>query len=171
MLRKTKIFLLIGSVILLTLIVILITRSLSSRTGLQPEPVLPESQTGISSILNQSNPDTALKTKQILLPNLPIYIYNFKTSSGITTDISISSYKNDSPEMIRVEIFGPDYLYNQTNPNTNPNMVAFKESFEKVISILSENNVDIKDLHISMGNKKYIRDIAEEWIKTLNLLP
>lgn len=171
MLRKTKIFLLIGSVILLILLVVLITRSLSSRTGLQPEPVLPGSQTGTSSVLNQSNPDTAFKAKQILLPNLPIYIYNFKTSSGITTDISISSYKNDSPEMIRVEIFGPDYLYNQTNPNTNPNMVAFKESFEKVISILSENNVDIKDLHISMGNKKYIRDIAEEWIKTLNLLP
>ncbi|KKS62572.1 MAG: hypothetical protein UV30_C0014G0003 [Candidatus Collierbacteria bacterium GW2011_GWF1_42_50] len=50
-------------------------------------------------------------------------------------------------------------------------MIAFKESFEKVISILVENNVNIKDLHISMGNKKYIRDIAEEWIKTLNLLP
>lgn len=171
MLRKTKIFLLIGSVILLVLIVIFITRSLSSKTGIQPEPVIPESQIGTTSILNQSSPDVAFKTKQVLLPKLPIYLYNFKTSSGIATDISISSYKNDSPETIRIEIFGPDYLYNQTDPGTNPNMIAFKESFEKVISILVENNVNIKDLHISMGNKKYIRDIAEEWIKTLNLLP
>jgi hypothetical protein len=50
-------------------------------------------------------------------------------------------------------------------------MVAFKESFEKVKSILTEDGANISDLHISLSNKKYIRDVAEIWIKTLNLLP
>ena len=172
MLRKLKLVLLIGSVTLIVaIIVVLITRVVSPIINSETIPVLTKIQEPGISNLTQANPEKAIELKKIILPKLPIYIYNFQTSVGITTDIAISSYPNDPEETIRVEIFGPNYVYNQNNPQTNPNMIAFKESFEKVKNVLAENNVDTKDVHISLGNKKYIRDIAETWVEVLNLLP
>ncbi len=172
MLRKIKLFLLIGSVIILIAIVtLLISKSISPKTNIETTPVLTEITTPGISLLTQSDSTKALEIKKTLLPKLPIYIYSFQTSVGITTDIAISSYLNDTEETVRIEIFGLNYVYDQNDPQTNPNMIAFKESFEKVKEIFAENNVNINELHISLGNKKYIRDIAETWIKTLNLLP
>lgn len=172
MLRKIKIFLLLGSVILaITIAVILINKSISQKKATNTTPLIPNEQSQTISILTQSDTESAIKEKSAIFSKLPINIYGFNTSVGITTDIAISSYENDSLETIRVEIFGPNYVYNQNDPKTNPNMIAFAESFEKVKSVLKENNVNIEKTHISMGNKKYIRDIAEVWIKTLNLLP
>ena len=172
MLRKTKIFLLIGSVILLiTIVIVLITRSLSSTQGKLTEPIIPDETTRTPSVLIQSSSKVALNTKKNLLPKLPIIINGFQTSAGINTDITISSFPNDDADIVRIEIVGVDYTYNQNDPATNPNMVAFKESFQKVISVLKENNVDIKDLHVLLSNRLYIREIAETWLKTLNLLP
>lgn len=172
MLKKTKIILFIASAILiLTIIIVLITRSLNPATETGTEPVIPTSQTPTISQLTQSSFDTANKAKQTILPRLPIEITNFETSVRINTNILISSYINDSPDIVRIEIFGIDYLPGQNDPTTNPNMVAFKESFQKAIAILKENKIDIKNLHISLSNKQYIRDTAEVWIKILNLLP
>ena len=42
---------------------------------------------------------------------------------------------------------------------------------DKKTQATTENKVDIRDLHISLGHKQYIRDIAETWITTLHLLP
>lgn len=172
MLRKTKIFLIIGSITLLvTIIVVLITRSLSTPQGTITEPVIPEETIKTSSILIQSDNNTAIKAKSTLLPKLPINIKGFQTSANINTDISIDNYPNDDPDIVRVEIYNIDYTYDQKDPATNPDMVAFKESFEKVISILKENGVEIQDLHILMSNRQYIQEISESWIRTLNLLP
>ncbi len=172
MLRKTKIFLLIGSIILLiTIVIVLITRSLSSTQGTLTEPIIPGESTRTLSILIQSDNKTAFKAKSVLLPKLPISINGFQTSANINTDISIDNYPNDDPDIIRVEIYGVDYTYDQKDPATSPDMVAFKESFEKVVSVLKDNGVDIQDLHIYIGGRQYIREISENWIKTLNLLP
>jgi len=171
MLRKTQIFLIALSTLLaMAIIIIVITRMVnpsSSNTDSQIAPI----QNPTSSVLMESPTTTAEKVKSLILPKLPIEIHDFSTSVGIITNIIISSYDSDSPEMIRLEIYGLDYQYNQNDPNTNPNMIAFKESFEKAMSVLSENKVDIRDLHISLGHKQYIRDIAETWITTLHLLP
>lgn len=172
MLRKTKIVLLIGSVLLvITIIVTLLARSLKTSSPTTTTPLTPESASPTISLLMRSSSNVAQKTKAVLLPKLPIEIKNFDTSVGLKTNISISSFANDNPEVVRIEITGIDYQYNQNDPATNPNMVAFKESFEKAKAILSENQIDIRNLHISLSNRLYIREIAEVWIKTLNLLP
>ena len=172
MLKKTKIFFLIASgVIVLIIIVILLTRFIVPDTKIRTTPVLPGNNTQTVSILNNSEVTVATKAKTILLPQLPIDITNFENTNGIKTDIHISSFKNDNPEDVRIEIFGIDYNYNQNDPNTNPNMVAFKDSFVKAIDTIKADGVNINDLHILLSNKQYIRDVAETWIKTLNLLP
>ena len=172
MLRKTKLLLLIGSIILIVVIVIvLVSRSLGTTKKSENTPILSNPTTSTTSTLTQPNLDTATKTKQIILPQLPIEINSFETSVGINTDILISSFKNDDPDVVRVEVFGLDYLPNQNDPATNPNMVAFKESFEKAIAVLQEKGVSIKDLHIQLSNRQFIRDIAEGWINALHLLP
>lgn len=121
--------------------------------------------------LDKTDPKIAQENKNLLLPKLPIEIKNFNTSVNIKTDIFISSVSNDSPESVRIEILGPDYQYNQNDPNTNPNMIAYQESFDKVKSLLQENGVEITNLKVVLSNKQYIREIAENWINTLHLLP
>lgn len=173
MLRKTKIVLLFGSLIILVVIIsILIIRAVKPKTTTpQTISIIPEGQTTSTTILTQSSTESAIAAKKILLPKLPIEINNFNTSVGINTDILISSYNNDSPDVVRIEVFGIDYLPNHNDPSTNPNMVAFKESFEKAISTLQEDGVSIKNLHIQLSNREYIRSVAEGWINILNLLP
>lgn len=172
MLKKTKLFILIGTVLLIvTVIITLITQSLKPAVQVSTVPVIPKTTTPSTSLLMKSENSVAVKTKATLLSKLPIKISNFDTSVGIKTNILISSFDNDNPEVVRVEISGVDYQYNQNDPNTNPNMVAFKESFEKVKSIFLENQVDIKNLHILLSNRLYIREITENWIIILNLLP
>jgi hypothetical protein len=172
MLRKTKIILLIGSVLLIiTIAIVLVTRSLKPPVGTLTEPIIPTSQGTILSIGKQASLEVATASKQTLLPNLPIRILGFETSNGLKTDILISSYDNDEPEVVRIEVFGIDYIPDQNDPAKNPDMIAYRDSFKKAISIIKENNVNINDLHISLSNRKYIRDVAEVWIKTLNLLP
>lgn len=172
MLRKTKIVLLIGSTLLIiTIVIVLITRSLKPPVGTLTEPILPTSQGTILSLGKQASLEVAMASKKNLLPSLPIKISGFETTNGLKTDILISSYDNDDPEVVRIEVYGIDYIPDQNDPSKNPDMIAYRDSFQKAISLIKENGVNIKDLHISLSNRKYIRDVAEVWIKTLNLLP
>jgi hypothetical protein len=172
MLKKTKIFLLFAAIVLVIIFaIVLITKSVKTTSPAHTVPVIPSSEATSSSILSQSSLNTATQAKALLLPKLPLEVPSFTTSNGFTTDIIISSYKDDTPDIVRIEVYGIDYLPNQNDPATNPNMVAYKESFQKAISLLKENNVDITQLHILTSNQQYIRDITEIWIKDLNLLP
>ncbi|HOX96391.1 MAG TPA: hypothetical protein PLI45_03335 [Candidatus Woesebacteria bacterium] len=169
--KKIKILLTILALLLfVALIIAFLTPAPKETSTTQTIPVVPTT-TPTVSILRQSSSDVATKTKTALLPKLPINIKSFPTSVGINTDISISSYPNDDPDVVRIEVYGIDYIPNQNDPSTNPYMVAYQESFQKAISLLTENGVNIKDLHVSLSHRQYIRDVAETWIKTLNLLP
>ncbi|MCX6817053.1 MAG: hypothetical protein NTZ93_04250 [Candidatus Beckwithbacteria bacterium] len=113
---------------------------------------------------------TAVSAKQKLLPSLPIYIENFSTSVGITTTINLYNNPLDADYLIHFDIYGIDYQNPTTDENTNPNITAFKESFNHAKNLLQQKGVNLKDLYFIFGGPVYIQQTAELWIKTFSLL-
>lgn len=102
---------------------------------------------------------------------LPLYLESFNTSVGITTSINLYRLDTDEAEIVRLEIYGLSYLNSDSNEKKNPNVTAFKESYQKAISMLESNNIDPKKLIFVYGDKEYVRVTSEAWIKALNLHP
>lgn len=112
----------------------------------------------------------AITTKQKLQPYLPIYLENFSTSVGITTTINLYTIPQDPNYLIHFDIYGIDYQGPTTDESTNPNITAFKESFNHAKNLLKQKGVDLKDLYFIFGGPEYIQQTAELWIKTFSLL-
>ena len=170
---QLKIIIPLAALLIITIIVTLVVQSIQSTKNITTVPLIntgPSTTPVPGPTLPVLDKTVALKNKKLILPKFPIIIKDFNTSVGINTYINIDSYPTDSEEIVHLEIYGPDYQYNQDDPQTNPNMIAFKESFDKAKQILSDNKVDIRKLQLSMNTKAYIRDIANDWIIKLNLL-
>ena len=104
-----------------------------------------------------------------LYPDLPIYIESNETSVGITTTINIYRTVMDPWNLIRLEIYGPDY-HHPVIDKDDPNMVAFKETFLKAKDILSAKGINLSELNIEYSTVPYVRDVAEFWVENLYLL-
>jgi len=101
---------------------------------------------------------------------LPIYEENFNTSVGITTTLHLYILPDDPAETVRFEIYGLSYLNSDSSPFTNPNITAFKESFEHGLQLLKNHGVDPTKLIFIYGDKQYVRETTAAWVTKLGLL-
>lgn len=102
---------------------------------------------------------------------LPIYFKGFKTSVGIETDINIFVLKGDPKETVRFEIYGLSYLSPSADPAANPNVTAYKESFEHGLKLMRKEGLVPEQMIFLYSDIDYIRTAADSWVKQLNLLP
>lgn len=113
---------------------------------------------------------SAIKAKETLSPSLPISETEFETSVEINTTIFIYALASDPDYLIHIDIHGIDYGIQETDPDKNPNVTAFIESFNKTKALLEENGVEINEMLFVFGGRQYIQETAELWIKTFDLL-
>jgi hypothetical protein len=175
-------------------VILILTRSVTQKTGKTGEQSpSPTPQTSQVSSLPTSNfiPPTysqpslnsagqvdatskkvtdAISNKTKLAGSLPIYIANFKTSNGLKTSLNIYTIPGDPDYLIHVEIYGIDFENQNISKEENPNVTAFIESFQEIKRQLKGKGVDIHNIFFIFGQKVYIQQTAELWIKTFNLL-
>jgi len=112
--------------------------------------------------------DSALSQaeKNKIISSLPIRIENFQTSQNIKTTINIFSSTYDPQSSLHIEI----YNVNFNEPLIDgANAIAFKESFIEAKKRLEQKKVNTSNLQIIYGNRQYIQDTAQYWVKEFKL--
>ena len=112
----------------------------------------------------------AIENKNKLKKSLPIYIENFKTSNGMSTTLNVYTISSDPDYLIRIDIYGIDFNNQDVSKETNPNVTAFIDSFEEIKKRLTAEGVDIHNIYFILGQRKFIQETADLWIKTYGLL-
>lgn len=113
---------------------------------------------------------TATANKTRLESSLPIYIKNFQTSNGIKTTLNVYTIPSDPPYLVHIEIYGIDFEDQNTSKENNPNVAAFIDSFQEIKRQLTAKGVDIHNIYFIFGQRMYIQETADLWIKTFGLL-
>ena len=163
--------LVIGISILILILVLIFSPKRSSNPSLQ-KPSLSVSTLRPSLInLSDQKRTTAIAYVQAISSKLPLYQEGFKTSVGIDTTINIYRLKSDDPAVVRLEIYGLSYINKDANPQKNPNVTAYKESYIHAMSMLESVNIDPKKLIFIYGDKEYVRTNTQTWIDALKLTP
>lgn len=111
----------------------------------------------------------AVANKEKLKNSLPIYIKNYQTSNGKITTLNVYTVPSDPDYLINVEIYGVDYR-NYDASKTNPDAIAFVDSFNEIKRILLSRGVDIHNVYFIFGQRSFIQSTADLWVKTFNLL-
>lgn len=144
--------------------------SLSSTTPFSPPPY---SQPPLDSDgrVDRTSPEviTAVANKEKLKNSLPIYIKNYQTSNGKITTLNVYTVSSDPDYLINVEIYGVDYR-NYDASKTNPDAIAFADSFNEIKRILLSKGVDINNVYFIFGQRSFIQSTADLWVKTFGLL-
>jgi hypothetical protein len=129
----------------------------------------PENSSGKVDISSEQV-KTAIENKTKLKKSLPIYIENFKTSNGMSTTLNVYTISSDPDYLIRIDIYGIDFNNQDVSKETNPNVTAFIDSFEEIKKRLTAEGVDIHNIYFILGQRKFIQETADLWIKTYGLL-
>lgn len=132
-----------------------------------------QSGVGSPSLLNLGDQKRveAAKYVESIKSKLPLYQEGFKTSVGLDTTINIYRLETDDPAIVRLEIYGLSYMNKDANPQKNPNVTAFKESYLKGISLLESVNIDPKRLTFVYSDVNYIKNNTQIWLDALKLQP
>lgn len=167
-----KKFLLIAASVSLIFLLLVIVLSPKKNIDSQPSsnPNIEISRTELID-LSKNKREEAKAYVASIEKKLPIYIDKFPTSVDITTSINIYRVRDDEPEIMRLEIYGISYLNRDSNEKTNPNVTAFKESYQKALEMLESQNIDPKKLIFVYGDKQYVRETTETWIDALKIRP
>ena len=102
---------------------------------------------------------------------IPIYLGDIPTSPGITTALNIYSFPADPPQTLRFEIYGPSYQGSDLNEVNNPNLVAYRETFARGLSLLVEHGLDPSQYQFIYSSTPHIQSIASSWVIKYQLLP
>lgn len=124
-------------------------------------------QTDIQNATKHITEEVSLLEKDKVFDSLPLRQENFATSVGLKTTINIFSFPYDPISSIRLEIYGLNYNLSKL---TDPNAIAFKESFLEAKKSLTSKGVVLKNLQIIYGNRQYIQDTATYWVSAFKLL-
>lgn len=169
-LKNKKVLMVAGiSVGVLILIVILSPKN-NSDTSTQP-PLASAIPRPELIDLSKEKRNQAMIYVDSIESKLPLYLKNFETSVGITTSINVYRVKGDEPEVVRLEIYGLSYLNRETDESKNPNVTAFKESYQKAMEMIEGQNIDPKKLIFIYGDKEYVRITSQVWLDSLKLHP
>ena len=121
--------------------------------------------------LNEEKRRQAAAYRQTIASALPIYFEDFPTSVGINTTINIFFIDSDPSDVVHLEVYGLSFLNEDSSPNKNPNVTAYKESYLKAMNILKEKNIDPKRLTFVYSDKEYVVKTTLKWINSLGLKP
>ncbi len=113
---------------------------------------------------------TAIESKNKLKGSLPIYIESFKNSNGMLTTLNVYTIPSDPEYLVHVEIYGINFRNQDPSKETNPNVVAFIDSFEQIKKLLATKGVDIHNIYFIFGQRTFIQETADLWIRTYGLL-
>lgn len=166
-----KFFLLAGSITILILILVLI---FSPQKKTRPAVTLAPSPQPRTELINlsQEKRERAIEYLTLISPRLPIYQESFRTSVGLTTSIRVYRLADDEPEVVRLEIYGLSYINkDELDVKKNPNVAAFKESYNQALSLMRQIGIDPKQLIFIYGDRQYVRATASYWVDKLHLLP
>ncbi|GAB4026355.1 MAG: hypothetical protein Fur0011_1760 [Candidatus Microgenomates bacterium] len=120
--------------------------------------------------LTEEKVNNAINYRKLIEDRLPIRMRNFKTTVDIETSIDITIHPSE-PSLIRLDITGLSYLNkDELDPQKNPNIQAFQETFSKALQLLRESGIEPKQLLFSYGEADYVRVTATYWIEKLKLL-
>jgi hypothetical protein len=125
--------------------------------------VAPENGFGIdtnSLIVKNSEKEIAKLSK--VLP----YQKEFITQNGIPVSILINApqLQNNTWTLV-IQIYGIDYSVNQDMNAYVPNKTAFREAAATVFAWLKEKDVLTQNLIVQWGDKEFIENKAQEWLK------
>ena len=88
------------------------------------------------------------------------------SSNDITVEILIPSYKYIENEWtLTVHIFGIDYQIPQDDPQYNANKQAFLAAAQDVYYWLKSKNIATENLIIQWGDRAFIQERSEEWLR------
>jgi len=166
-----KFFLIAAGVSLFILILVFILspkKNTGSKTLSAPSP---QPRTELIN-LSEEKRSRAIEYLSLVSSRLPIYLDNFRTSVGLTTSIHVYRLADDEPEVVRLEIYGLSYMNkDELDEKKNPNVTAFKESYNQAFSLMREIGIDPKQLIFIYGDKEYVRTTSQTWIDALKLHP
>lgn len=171
LLKNRTVQLVVGVSILVLIIVIILSPKKTTNIETTPTGSIPSTQRSELIDLSKEKRQQAMIYVESIEKKLPLYLESFNTSVGIDTTINIYRLNDDEAEIVRLEIYGLSYLNQDTDPIKNPNVTAFKESYQKAIEMLESQNIDPKKLIFIYGDKEYVRKTIETWISALNLRP
>ncbi len=126
-------------------------------------PILPLEQGGgvdaSSKIVKQSTLEIDKLEKA-----LP-FTQDFTSRAGITVSIVIPSRSaQDNPWTLLIQVFGIDYNTPKTSPDYKLMRDSFLEAANKALFWIEQQGANPKNIIISWGDKKLIRDTAQAWI-------
>ena len=170
-LKNKSVLIAISVSLFILILIIAISPKKSSKTAIPtPTPNYDTERTELVDLSKEKRNQASIYVDSIE-KKLPISLEEFPTSVGISTSINLYRLKDDPSEVVRMEIYGLSYLNEDPNPQKNPNVTAFKESYKKAIEMLESKNIDPKKLIFIYGDKEYVRKTSEIWISKLNLHP
>lgn len=156
------------------LLTLVLSPKKSSQLTASPPPIEGATETHNRPEL-QGLPDNKLKSaadyRSLISDRLPIRLENFATSVGINTTINIYYLPSDPASVLRFEIYGVSYINKDSTPLTNPNIIAFQESFKKGLSLMENVGIDPKQVIFIYSDIEYIRNTAQAWVNEYSLLP
>lgn len=157
-----------------TILILILVLTLSPKKSTAPTSLpLPTPQPRTELInLSQEKRDRSIEYLSLISSRLPIYLDSFRTSVGLTTSIRVYRLADDEPEVVRLEIYGLSYMNkDELDEKKNPNVTAFRESYNQALSLMREVGIDPKQLIFIYGDKEYVRKTTQIWIDALNLQP
>jgi len=154
---------------LILLLVVLISPKHTTTNTPSPTPIS-QLRTQLSN-LSEEKKTAAIKYYDLVSDSFPFFFADFNTSAGITTTIHIYHSLEDPLEITHFEIYGLSYMNkNELDESKNPNVTAYKESFQKGLQLLREADIDPKQLIFVYGDRDYVQSTATYWVDKLGLL-
>lgn len=159
---------------IIAMVIFLAIASAGQEPAPAPAPSLtPAFKTSTLQITNLSDEkkSRAGEYRRSIADKLPIYVEKFKTSTGKETLINVYIYDKDTPEVIRLEVYGISYKNSESDPKKNPDAQAYADSYREAMRLLREKGIDPKQLVFAYNESDYIRTTVLKWIDDLNLSP
>lgn len=117
--------------------------------------------------VNTSAPTVEASTTEIrkIYPLLP-YTQQLTLSTGLMVDVFVSDTNmNSRPWVLPISIAGIDYNAPEGTPEYTIARASFREAALETLDWLQQHDVDTNRIFINWGDKAYIQDRAEEWLK------
>lgn len=100
-----------------------------------------------------------------LQERLPFVKETFITSSGHTTSYRIFRLETDPDFAININVYGVNFQSIASDPDYGQTVQDFQETAQEAFGWIKSQDVNPNDLIILWGDRKFIQDSAENWLK------
>ncbi len=129
--------------------------------------LLPTNPPEVGGGINTSAPTVEMSTAEIrkVYPLLP-YTQQLTLSTGLPVEVFVSDTNmNSRPWVLPVFIAGVDYNAPEGTSEYTLARASFREAALEILDWLQLHDVDTNKIFINWGDRAYIQDRAEEWLK------